>query len=176
MSFEKPEVMALFNLATKSVEDTKELAGVLAASSRPGDVILLVGELGAGKTAFAQGFGRGMGILDPITSPTFTLVRIYRGEMVLLHVDIYRLASIAEVEDLALGELLDAGGVALVEWGDMAASVFAPDFLEVSLRPGCGSDERNIALRASGRSWSTRMEALALDLDRWRCPPEEDRC
>ena len=130
---------------TESAEGTRALASALAACCGPGDVVLLVGGLGAGKTTFAQGFARGLGIAGPVTSPTFTLVRQYPvppGAPVaqLVHADVYRLESLAEVADLGLAELLEptapgTGAVALVEWGDVAAPVLGDDGLTVTLRP-----------------------------------------
>ncbi|MGH9067003.1 MAG: tRNA (adenosine(37)-N6)-threonylcarbamoyltransferase complex ATPase subunit type 1 TsaE, partial [Acidimicrobiales bacterium] len=156
-------------LGTKSAEDTRELAAAIAALVEPGDVVLLVGDLGAGKTTFAQGFGAGLGVSEPITSPTFVLVRSYRGRLDLLHADVYRLDRLQEVVDLGLPELLDEGGVALVEWGDMAAPALAPDFLEVHLHQE-GEDERTIDLRPVGRRWSARWPALGSALQRWQLP------
>ena len=111
---------------TDSPAATKELAGRVARLCRSGDVVLLVGELGAGKTVFAQGFAAALGVEGPVTSPTFALVRHYRcgsGCAVgsLIHADVYRTGSLAEVADLALAELVEEDAVALVEWGDLAA-------------------------------------------------------
>jgi tRNA threonylcarbamoyladenosine biosynthesis protein TsaE len=160
--------------ATKSPDDTRELAATVAGVVQPGDVVLLAGELGTGKTVFAQGFGRGLGVEEPVTSPTFTLVRTYEGRITLVHADVYRLDHLQEVVDLALPELLDEGGVALVEWGDMAAAALAPDFLEVVLELGAGDDDRMLTLRAIGRRWSQRLAPLALALDRWLIDPGPD--
>jgi tRNA threonylcarbamoyladenosine biosynthesis protein TsaE len=153
--------------ATKSPDDTRELAAAVAGLARPGDVLLLAGELGTGKTVFAQGFGRGLGVEEQVTSPTFTLVRTYRGRLTLVHADVYRLDHLQEVVDLALPELLDEGGVALIEWGDVAAAALAPDFLEVCLEPGAGDDDRLVTLRAVGPSWPSRLRPLTVSLDRW---------
>ena len=153
--------------ATKSGEDTRDLGAQLAALARPGDVVLLVGDLGAGKTTLAQGFGRGLGVAGPIVSPTFTLVRSYRGRLLLAHCDAYRLQGRREVEDLGLAELLDDGAVALVEWGEVVAPSLAPDYLEVRLEMGDGDDLRQVALRPVGPSWSARGPALEAALSRW---------
>ncbi|MDA8313289.1 MAG: tRNA (adenosine(37)-N6)-threonylcarbamoyltransferase complex ATPase subunit type 1 TsaE [Actinomycetota bacterium] len=103
-----------------SPEETRELAARLARAARRGDVVILEGALGAGKTTFAQGFARGVGVEGPVTSPTFTLVRQYPSALgELVHVDVYRLEHLAEVADLGLSELVE-DGVALVEWGDAA--------------------------------------------------------
>jgi len=97
----------LITAATSSVTQTRDLAAAIAELARPGDLILLVGDLGAGKTAFVQGFGAALGIDEPITSPTFTLARQYQGRLELNHLDVYRLEQIEEVLDLGLQELLD---------------------------------------------------------------------
>ena len=117
---------------TDSPAATKELAGRVARLSRSGDVVLLVGELGAGKTVFAQGFAAALGVEGPVTSPTFALVRHYRcgsGCAVgsLIHADVYRTGSLAEVADLALAELVEEDAVALVEWGDLAAAALGDE-------------------------------------------------
>jgi tRNA threonylcarbamoyladenosine biosynthesis protein TsaE len=153
--------------ATKSPDDTRELAAAVAGLTRAGDMLLLAGELGTGKTVFAQGFGRGLGVEEQVTSPTFTLVRTYRGRLTLVHADVYRLDHLQEVVDLALPELLDEGGVALIEWGDVAAAALSPDFLEVCLEQGAGDDDRLVTLRAVGGRWPTRLRPLAVALDRW---------
>jgi tRNA threonylcarbamoyladenosine biosynthesis protein TsaE len=113
---------------------THAVAAALAGLARAGDVIVLAGEMGAGKTAFAQGFGRALGITEPITSPTFTLVHSYPcgNKLTMHHADLYRLDSSGEVSDLALHELASFGGIVLVEWGDVAAATLG-DHLEVRI-------------------------------------------
>lgn len=152
---------------TKSAEDTRDLAAALAVLVRPQDVILLSGDLGAGKTTFAQGFGRGLGVSEPIVSPTFTLVRTYEGRLPLVHCDVYRLDRLEEVADLDLPELLDDGGVALVEWGDAIAPCLAADFLEVRMELADGDDDRRLDLRVVGQSWTARVRPLSAALARW---------
>jgi len=104
---------------------------------RSGDIVLLVGPLGAGKTTFVKGVARGLGVIERVTSPTFTVVREHEchnelGIATLQHCDVYRVASLDEVLDLALGELVEESAVVLVEWGDIAASVFGRDVLRVT--------------------------------------------
>jgi tRNA threonylcarbamoyladenosine biosynthesis protein TsaE len=146
---------------TTSVDQTRALASDLAALARPGDLVVLAGELGAGKTAFAQGFGAGLGVTEPITSPTFTLAQQYDGRLRMHHVDVYRLDQMAEVLDLGLAELLDDGGVVLIEWGDAILPALPTDYLEVRLTFGAGDDERRVALRQAGASWRQRAGELA---------------
>ena len=156
---------------TKAAEDTKELAAALAGLAKPGDIILLAGDLGSGKTTFAQGFGAGLGVQEQVVSPTFTLVRTYSGRLPMVHCDVYRLDHLQEVIDLGLSELLDDGGVALIEWGDMAAPTLPADFLEVRLDFPEGEsgedDERLLQVRIVGPGWAGRTAAVASALSRW---------
>jgi tRNA threonylcarbamoyladenosine biosynthesis protein TsaE len=151
-----------------SLAATHALAAAVATLARPGDVILLAGEMGTGKTAFAQGFGRGLGIDEPITSPTFTLVRTYKGRLVLNHLDVYRLEGPNEAEDLAIGELLEAG-VTLIEWGDTIVGALPADYLELRFTLGDGDDDRDIKVRQVGPSWSARQRSLAEAMGPWAC-------
>jgi tRNA threonylcarbamoyladenosine biosynthesis protein TsaE len=152
---------------TASVDATRDVGEAIASLARAGDVIVLAGDLGAGKTAFVQGFGRGLGVADRITSPTFTLVHVYDGRLPVHHLDVYRLEQMSEALDLGLPEMLDEGGVVLVEWGDAILPVLPHDLLEVRLTFGSGDDDRNIAFRPVGAAWAPRADALAGVLSRW---------
>jgi tRNA threonylcarbamoyladenosine biosynthesis protein TsaE len=153
---------------TSNVDATRDLGAALAELSRPGDLVLLVGDLGAGKTALAQGFGRGLGIAGPITSPTFTLARQYDGGRLLLHhIDVYRLEQMEEIFDVGLPELLDEGAVTLIEWGDAIAPSLPSDYLEVRLAFGADDDDRRIELNAVGVPWSARERAVGQALAPW---------
>jgi tRNA threonylcarbamoyladenosine biosynthesis protein TsaE len=155
-------------LRVSSVDGTQAVAAALAGLSREGDVILLAGDLGSGKTAFAQGFGRALGVTEPVTSPTFTLVHSYdTGGTTLHHADLYRLDQLSEVADLALGELAEYHGIVLVEWGDVAESTFG-DHLVVRLETVNGdADARVIEVTPVGRTWSWRWEALTSEVADW---------
>ena len=182
-------------LRAASLVDTHAIAAALAGLARVSDIIVLAGDMGAGKTAFAQGFGRALGVTEPITSPTFTLVHSYpvSGKVTLHHADIYRLDSTGDVDVLALPELAEFDGIVLVEWGDVAAVGFG-DHLEVRLRrddlDGDLSDEaidnndddgtdvddefgldecRLIELEATGSSWAGRWERLLGAVEAYRC-------
>ncbi len=161
-------------LATASAGDTRDLAATVAARCVPGDVLLLSGDLGAGKTTFAQGFGRALGIAEPITSPTFTLVRQYEvadgpgGIRVLLHADVYRLEHLAEVADLGLGQLVEDAGVALVEWGEAAEPVLGDGALSIRLEAdGSDDDRRTVTVSVDGPAWTDRWTDLAAALAPW---------
>ena len=139
----------------------EEFAGVL----RRGDIVLLSGSLGAGKTTFVKGVAKGLGVSDRITSPTFTMVREHRcandqGIATLQHCDVYRVASLAEVVDLGLGELVEESAVALVEWGELASSVFGRDVLTIDFTLG---DDEGRTLEVAGALAPSRLESL----DRW---------
>jgi tRNA threonylcarbamoyladenosine biosynthesis protein TsaE len=160
---------------TISVGETRDLAAAVAALAEPGDLLLLAGHLGAGKTAFAQGFGAGLGVTEPITSPTFTLAQQYEGRLTMHHLDVYRLDQLGEVAELGLSELLDDEGVVLIEWGDAILPVLPNDYLEVRLGFDDGSeasdDERRIELRSIGRRWVHRQVSLLHALAPWADAP-----
>jgi tRNA threonylcarbamoyladenosine biosynthesis protein TsaE len=161
-------------LATATAEATRELAAALAGVCAVGDVLLLSGDLGAGKTTFAQGFGRALGIDEPVTSPTFTLVRQYEtapgasGVRTLLHADVYRLDSLGEIADLGLGQLVEDGAVALVEWGDAAEPVLGAGALSLQLEVDPGDEgHRRISVAGAGTSWDDRWDDLVAALGPW---------
>ncbi len=142
-----------------------KLGGLLAS----GDVISLVGELGAGKTVFTQGLALGLNIREPITSPTFTLVKEYEGRLTLYHFDLYRLESEVELVDLGIDEYLYADGVSVIEWGERAASLLPEERLEVDMVRGKKESERKITFLAFGERWQSRIERL---LDLWMSQKE----
>jgi tRNA threonylcarbamoyladenosine biosynthesis protein TsaE len=152
---------------TKSADDTRELGAAIAAIVTRGDVVLLAGDLGAGKTTLTQGFARGLGVIERVTSPTFVLMRPYDGLLPLVHVDAYRLEHLQEVIDLGLPELLDDGAIAVIEWGDVVAPALPPDFLELRLEYRDAEDERDVRLRFAGPRWAARRTALRAAVDRW---------
>jgi tRNA threonylcarbamoyladenosine biosynthesis protein TsaE len=156
----------MIDLLARSPEDTRAVAAAIAQLARPGDLVVLVGEMGAGKTAFAQGFARALGVAEPVTSPTYTLVHTYRaGELALHHADLYRLERVSEIEDLGLDEMRD-GAVTLVEWGDAAD-------LGPQLRVELGVEdeyERSIRISSDDTRWTPRWERLEAALAPWGAP------
>ncbi len=162
-------------LRTESARDTRALGEALARGLHPGDVVLLAGDLGAGKTTLAQGIGAGLGVADHVTSPTFTLVRSYPCEgpatpvRTFLHADLYRLEHLGEVVDLALGELVEDDAVAVVEWGDVAEPVLGGDAISVRLVEGPHDDERCVTIRLRGSS-EVRRDELNVLLSVWAAP------
>jgi tRNA threonylcarbamoyladenosine biosynthesis protein TsaE len=135
--------------------DTRAAARRLAALCRPGDVIVLNGRLGSGKTAFAGGLADGLGVDEPVTSPSFVLMRTYRsGFLPFFHVDAYRLGSIGEFEDLTAIESAEEG-VVVIEWGGAVSVALPKDRLEIELIRN-PDESRTIRFRPAG-SWLTRQ-------------------
>lgn len=147
--------------SSSGVDQTVRLAAGIAELMRPGDLVVLVGGLGCGKTAFTQGLGAGLGVADNITSPTFALVQSYSGRLDLHHLDVYRLENVNEALDLGLAELLDDDAVVAIEWGDTIAPVLPQEYLEVRFGTPSGSDERELTFIARGARWQARMRAIA---------------
>ena len=145
---------------TFSVEETRSLASLLSKVFQAGDVVVLSGDLGAGKTAFTQGLGLGLGVEHPVTSPTFTLANKYEGELILNHLDVYRLEHFQEVEELGLSELIDSNSLTVIEWGNVISSVLTEGYLEISLSLGESLDERTIEFRLIGQQWVGRESEL----------------
>ncbi|HWU31987.1 MAG TPA: tRNA (adenosine(37)-N6)-threonylcarbamoyltransferase complex ATPase subunit type 1 TsaE [Marmoricola sp.] len=138
-----------------SLEETQGLASDIAALTRPGDVLLLSGDLGAGKTTFTQGFGVGLGVRGPITSPTFVIARTHPSLIsgpALVHVDAYRLPDSAELDDLDLDTDLDTA-VTVVEWGEGIAEQLSDDRLEITLIGGA-DESRGVLVRRLGARWA----------------------
>lgn len=147
-------------VATRDPGETRALAARLATVARAGDLVCLVGELGAGKTQFAKGFAAGLGVEGTVTSPTFVLMAEYAGRLPLFHLDLYRLADAA---DALAGGLLDERqleGVVLVEWAERLGEALPAGRLDV-LIDGTADDERRITLRAGDAAYARYPQAAA---------------
>jgi tRNA threonylcarbamoyladenosine biosynthesis protein TsaE len=154
---------------TTGVEQTRALGAAIATLAHAGDLLLLAGDMGAGKTAFTQGFARGLGVTEQVVSPTFTLARQYDGTALRLnHLDVYRLDHLQEAIDLGLSELIDDdAGVTVIEWGDVVIPTLPADFLEIRLAFGFDDDERLLSMHSVGTRWSARRHALEEVLTPW---------
>ncbi len=138
-------------------EDTHALGRALADVLRPGDLVVLVGPLGAGKTALTQGIGTGLGVGEPVTSPTFVIARVHRGGRVpLVHVDAYRLGGVADVDDLDLDASTDES-VTVVEWGRGLVERLTDEHLEIRLDRR-DDDVRTAVLVPHGPGWERRLD------------------
>ncbi|MBM3220662.1 MAG: tRNA (adenosine(37)-N6)-threonylcarbamoyltransferase complex ATPase subunit type 1 TsaE [Candidatus Rokubacteria bacterium] len=135
---------------THSPEETQALGARLAERLKPGDVVALTGELGAGKTCFTQGLARGLGVAGRAVSPTFVLINEYRGRLPVHHVDAYRTESLTELLDLGLEELFSGDGVTIVEWADKLVPLLPPHTIHVHIE-GVGDEPRHITVSNGGR-------------------------
>ena len=139
----------MMQITTHSADETQALGQKLASRLAPGDVIAYFGDLGAGKTAFTRGLAQGLGITDPVTSPTYTIVNEYTGgRLPLFHFDMYRLGSSDELFDIGWEDYLQRGGVCAVEWSENVADAMQG---AISVRIGRDSDEqRTITIEGGG--------------------------
>jgi tRNA threonylcarbamoyladenosine biosynthesis protein TsaE len=145
-----------------SDSSTQDAGEAFAAVLRPGDVVLLSGRLGAGKTTFVKGVARALGVIERVSSPTFIMVRQHdahndRGITTLHHADVYRVDHLGDVLDLDLGELVEEAGVAIVEWGDLAESVFGREVLTLAFDV---DDDEGRRISAAGSIDAERASAL----------------
>jgi tRNA threonylcarbamoyladenosine biosynthesis protein TsaE len=149
-------------IRTRSPEETRILGAALAPMLLPGDVVSLSGDLGAGKTVFVQGLAAALGVHQPVTSPTFTIVHEYEGRYPVVHIDVYRLDSFQEVIDLGFEEFLDPKGVVVIEWGDAVGPLLPPRFLEVVLRQveAEAPFERLVTFAPHGPEWIRKLDAM----------------
>lgn len=157
--------LATRTITAPTAADTHDLGRRLATVLRAGDLLILDGPLGAGKTAFVQGLGAGLGVQGSVVSPTFVIARVHlagpEGTIALVHVDAYRLGSLDEVDDLDLD--VDAGSVVTaVEWGSGKVEQLADAHLRIELARAADTEIRTITLRPHGGDWAQRLA----DLDR----------
>ncbi len=146
-------------LVLHTADDTHALGRRLAAAARPDTVVALVGDLGAGKTSLSQGVGAGLGVTDPVVSPTFVMVQVHdSGRMPMFHADLYRVESAAELQHLGLEEMMEDGGVTLVEWADRFPELLPDDHLV--LRLSHEGDHRVAEISATGPWHQAILESL----------------
>lgn len=140
------------------------MAARLAPYLQPDDVVVLTGDLGAGKTQFVQGVARALGVRDAVVSPTFNLVLEYEGgRLPLYHFDWYRLNEPSQLEDIGYFDLIEGGGVSFIEWGERFPQELPEGYLEVSLRKGPGPGVRTVCARAVGVRAKQLLEQWAAD-------------
>lgn len=151
--------MAERALRDLSLLEVQEVAKALAKGTKPGEVIVLTGELGAGKTTFSKAFGEGLSCPEVVSSPTFTLVNEYYGRLPLYHFDTYRLTDAGDVWDLGFDEYFFGDGVCLLEWGERIAEVLPEDRLEISFEK-VDEDHRSLFLRSLGPNSGELLESL----------------
>lgn len=136
---------------TNSEQETKALGEALAMELKQGDLLLLYGPMGAGKSAFVRGVAKGLGIQGPIPSPTFTILQAYtEGRLPLYHFDWYRMADASELFEMGMEEYLQGDGVALVEWPQQALEALPAAYLQITLTPGDEETQRVITFTPIG--------------------------
>jgi tRNA threonylcarbamoyladenosine biosynthesis protein TsaE len=144
----------------RTVDDTRAFGRDLAQVLRAGDLVLLSGPLGAGKTALAQGIGAGLGVPGEVTSPTFVIARVHRGgRLPFVHVDAYRIGTAVEVDDLDLDASVE-DSVTVVEWGGGKVEQLADAYLEVRIERADDDETREATLIPHHGDWRTRVSAL----------------
>lgn len=146
-------------LVTESPEETRALGGAIGRRCRGGEVIFLSGQLGAGKTTFVQGFARGLGIVGQIRSPSFVLERIYRGDLTLRHIDLYRLGA-SEAEDSGLLSEIEDTEVVVVEWADRVWDTLAADLVVRIDVPLSAPSKRSILIEALSLRWESLLSEI----------------
>lgn len=146
-------------IALPTLADTQRFGRELATILRAGDLVLLTGPLGAGKTALVQGIGAGLDVRGAVVSPTFVIARVHRGLLPLVHVDAYRLHSLDEVDDLDL-DVSTAHAVTVVEWGSGKVEQLADSRLEIEIDRAIDSDARSVRLVPHGGDWAERIAEL----------------
>ena len=134
---------------TYSPEETHALGKRLGAEAKPGDVYTLVGDLGVGKTVFTQGIAEGLGITEPVSSPTFTIVQVYEeGRLPFYHFDVYRIGDVEEMEEIGYEDYIYGEGVCLIEWADLIREILPEHYTEVKIEKDLqkGFDYRRISI------------------------------
>ncbi|MBA7597580.1 tRNA threonylcarbamoyladenosine biosynthesis protein TsaE [subsurface metagenome] len=146
-------------ITSNSPEETQEFGARLGQLAQPGDVFLLVGKLGAGKTCLTQGIAWGLGIDEYAASPSFVLVRELYGRLPLYHVDFYRLENLEEIAELGLDEYFYGNGVSVVEWAEKALSLLPPEHLLIEMEY-ISDNERRLKLKPSGKRYREMVAQL----------------
>ena len=161
MTIPTPPTSRTLVVQTRSAEQTRRLARAVSPLLVPGDVLVLAGDLGAGKTTFVQGLAAGLGVPERIVSPTFILMKEYLGgRYPLMHLDVYRLGRIQEVIDLGYDDFLEPSAIVVVEWGDMVEPLLPSDHLLVELSHGEDVLDRTVTFTPTGPNWESRMQTM----------------
>ena len=160
-------ITTFLSLVTNSPEETREVGRVLGGYAEGGEVFLLTGELGAGKTCLTQGIAWGLGVAGYARSPTFVIATRYRGRLTLSHLDLFRIQDPREVWDLDLEEYISGEGVCVVEWADRAAEEFPPESVWIDMEYGQNETDRLIQIGTEDRAARLIPAGLRLALGPW---------
>jgi len=155
-------------IVTRAPAETVRVGELLGQLLGPGDVVCLIGDLGAGKTNLAQGLARGLGITDQVTSPTFTLINEYHGRLRLFHMDLYRLEGAEDLADLGYEEYIDGDGVTVVEWADRAMEALPLERLDIKLYAAADeAEQRRLVFEPAGERFLRLTEELVRVVRTW---------
>lgn len=136
-------------IETYSDQETRELGKEMGQKAFPGQVICLIGDLGTGKTIFTKGFAEGLGITEPVSSPTFTILQSYEeGRMPFYHFDVYRIGSVEEMEEIGFDDCIFGEGVCMIEWADLIEEILPEEYTKITIQkdPEKGFDYRTITI------------------------------
>lgn len=147
----------MYTLITHSAAETQAVAEKLATLVKAGTVITLDGDLGAGKTTFTQGFGKGLGVTRNVNSPTFTIMKQYQGRLPLYHMDVYRLEDTGD--DIGLEEYINGDGVAIVEWSNLIESSLPTERLAITIKR-IGDEERQLTFAPVGDTYDALVKEV----------------
>jgi tRNA threonylcarbamoyladenosine biosynthesis protein TsaE len=147
-------------IESKTAAMTRRIGEAIGKGLQPGDVILLAGPLGAGKTTLVQGMAKGLGVTGSVMSPTFVLMRELEGRLKLYHLDLYRLEKMPEITDLGLDDYLFGEGVTVIEWADRAEALWPDDHLRIDLEYGAEAKGRKLKVAAHGKRYQKMMDEL----------------
>ncbi|MFC1962820.1 tRNA (adenosine(37)-N6)-threonylcarbamoyltransferase complex ATPase subunit type 1 TsaE [Chloroflexota bacterium] len=146
-------------MLSRSPSQTQKLGESLGEAAQPGDIYLLVGDLGAGKTCLAQGIARGLGIREHVSSPSFVLMKEHQGRLPMYHIDLYRLERQAEMLDLGLESYFSGSGLCVVEWAEKLGRLTPEEYLLISISYQ-GDKERLITLKTKGKRYRDKLSHL----------------
>ncbi len=156
----QPSLCREWTNVSRSAEETRRLGRILGEQAQPGDLILLRGRLGTGKTTLVQGLAEGLSVGGPVTSPSFTLVHEHAGRLKLYHLDLYRLEA-GDLPDIGIEDIVGAEALVVVEWSERLPPSLAGDALHVDLEFGAEPETRRLRLRADGPRGCRLLQAVA---------------
>lgn len=153
----------MVRIVLKGLKETEEFGEKLGSILKSGDIISLTGDLGAGKTTLTKSIGKGLGVEDYITSPTFTLINEYKGRTNLYHFDVYRLEGSMDLYDLGFEEYIYSDGISIIEWGDKIEEALPKERINIRIEKGTELDERIIYIYGEGERFEQFIKELNID-------------
>jgi len=150
----------MLKIVSSSAEETKEIGYKLGKILKGGDIVCLIGDLGAGKTTLSQSIAKGLDVYDYVTSPTFTLVNEYKGRYPVYHFDVYRIGDVDEMYDLGYEEYVYSNGVIIIEWANLIEEILPKERLIIDLKRGKNADNREMNIYGEGKRYEEIIEEL----------------